>query len=775
MLKKYYKIFLVPLFLSILFLPHSASAVDWFPLVPCGLNQQPANATRKDTLPDGTQVPHDYTQDCNQCLLVELGKNAIDMTFFAIVPSVGTLLFLWAGFMILFNARTGSPGGVAAGTKIMTATAIGIAIILGSWLITNFILKSLANDQVAKTPWYTIECRVGTLKDLTDVTIPHVGTNTDNPSDPTGVVPGGSDNPGNGGTKDLPKGSCTGAMCSDSKLNVCAADTSANCYESEINKWDAQIKAAANGNQIGSGIDTVALLKAIMSQESGGRTNLDASDGLSYGIFQMRPETANTKKSGCTTDTITPSWLKDSTNVQASACIAINFLKSLIGSCGTSVRNLAAGYNGGGAEKGACQASTSCASCSVCGTEKTMRWECPWDGADGAHQSCNVDRTAGSFNATRKYAPKVAYCYNKFGGTVSGGGRDNTNVVAAPAISSMTPLSAMAGTEASFDQSTGVNTFTYMNVPFEIKGQNLNGATVSADNVGVDGNPGIEFKDLKYTATSISGNMLMHSTAKDGASNITVKNSKGAAQTKLDVKITGTQHLARKFANSPNVKFFGRWPGVMPDSSANKTADLVSQGLSYLNKDSYKKLNIITQVYEPQFWTSTGEQKYCSGDTQRSFKAAGCARPSDPIIYIKAEQADVPRVIFHEAAHKLHFYLLGEYKPAPSQASDFQKKWQAVTDPNVRQCAYLPSKIVNGRVLWSDGLADQEFTARCSMIWSYGGLGVDRDSSTNGYYEDVATMAESKIDTFLDIKSGDGATNPAPYQQKNNLLNQYGF
>ncbi|MEK7645516.1 MAG: putative Ig domain-containing protein [Patescibacteria group bacterium] len=162
MFKNLSKIVLITAIL-IFAVPRSASAVSWFPLVPCGLNQQPVGIDKS---------VHDYTQTCNQCLLIKLGKNIIDMTFFAIVPSVGTLMFLIAGFIILFNARSGKSDGVAKGRQIMKDTAIGIAIILGAWLITNFILKSIASDQVLKTPWYQIQCTTGTLKDIVDATTP---------------------------------------------------------------------------------------------------------------------------------------------------------------------------------------------------------------------------------------------------------------------------------------------------------------------------------------------------------------------------------------------------------------------------------------------------------------------------------------------------------------------------------------------------------------------------------------------------------------------------
>ena len=209
-------------------------------------------------------------------------------------------------------------------------------------------------------------------------------------------------------------GTCTGVACQDSDLNICGENSSANCAFSTVNNWDSQIKSGASGKQICSGVDTVKLIKAIMSQESGGNPSLTAGDGLSYGILQLKPSTANQFKSGCTTENIDSHWLLSPVNVRASVCIASNYLKSLVGPCGCDIRQLAAGYNGGGADKGACNLSQSCASCSMCGSEKTKRWECLWDGPDGEHKSCNIERSGSSFNATRKYVPKVSYCYGEF-------------------------------------------------------------------------------------------------------------------------------------------------------------------------------------------------------------------------------------------------------------------------------------------------------------------------------------------------------------------------
>ena len=200
----------------------------------------------------------------------------------------------------------------------------------------------------------------------------------------------------------------------DSNLKICGP-VEANCADKWVNAWDKQIQEAVSKNQIGSGINTVKLVKAIMANESAGNSSA-ASGADSFGLMQLKVSTANQFKSGCVSGemNITQGWLLDGNNAKENICIAINYLKSLVGSCGTSTRDIAAGYNGG---TGACEASVSCASCSACGTAPTKKWECLWDGADGEHKDCNAEReiTKGSsYKETRVYAPKVEYCYNKF-------------------------------------------------------------------------------------------------------------------------------------------------------------------------------------------------------------------------------------------------------------------------------------------------------------------------------------------------------------------------
>lgn len=524
--KKYLTILL--LVVSLFFvLPQNASAVEWFPIVPCGLNNQPDNVDRMDTLPDGTQVPHDYTQPCNRCLLIELGKNVIDFTFFGIVPSVGTLMFLVAGFIILFNARSGNSSGVTKGRQIMKDTAIGIAIILGAWLITNFILRSLANDQIAQTPWYQIQCTTGTLKDAVEGTVPppvsavpKFSCNSSNSCalDPNGSYTSNTCNgdcsaptggvlaittasltdavqgtaysktlSASGGTAPytwslssgtLPAGvSISGAVISGTptatgtstfsvkvedsaspkqsatkgltiKVNSTVTDTqcgnmtavcSASTCKPFINDpnlpagrtdWTYLITSVASQHQI-SGVDTAKFLESIIRIESQGKVaRQSGSTPPSCGLTQMQAGTANMFRQQCGINhSVTCDWLQGKalqagetieTVAQASICMAAEYAKSIkSGRCyGGQIRDIAAGYNGGGGcnasinRDNALALSGSCSNSSTatnkyetdCSGRPTLRYECVYNNL--AHTTCNT-----GFVETRDYVQQFNACY----------------------------------------------------------------------------------------------------------------------------------------------------------------------------------------------------------------------------------------------------------------------------------------------------------------------------------------------------------------------------
>src|SRR3989344_4972397 len=115
------------------------AAPDWWPIVPCGTSVNPT--------------------PCNQCDLFRLAKNIIDFVLVGLMPPVAAILFVWGGFLILMGGA--NPGWITQGRTIFWNTFMGVLILSSSWLITNTIIKSLADESVTNpnAPWYQFECR----------------------------------------------------------------------------------------------------------------------------------------------------------------------------------------------------------------------------------------------------------------------------------------------------------------------------------------------------------------------------------------------------------------------------------------------------------------------------------------------------------------------------------------------------------------------------------------------------------------------------------------
>jgi hypothetical protein len=197
-----------------------------------------------------------------------------------------------------------------------------------------------------------------------------------------------------------------GAKCMMSGVNLCdprmwrpgGTCTNSNC---------PAFAAAAAKNATGAA--TANLIKAVIWQESSCNTSAVGPTtpyGQACGPMQMLPSTANSIRSLCgITETITCTWLTSPKNTDKAICLGAKYLNKLVGSCGSNVRNIAAGYNAG---PGNCGSSLSCGSDKSCDGSTVRKWECLYD--DAAHKKCNS-----GFNETRRYATQVLYCNNKPG------------------------------------------------------------------------------------------------------------------------------------------------------------------------------------------------------------------------------------------------------------------------------------------------------------------------------------------------------------------------
>jgi hypothetical protein len=195
-----------------------------------------------------------------------------------------------------------------------------------------------------------------------------------------------------------------GATCMFSSLNLCQGNSSAGCSNSSCSQYAAAIDRQA------SGAATANVLKAFMEIESS--CNINSVSGSSYGLMQLSPSTANKYKPNCgVMESITGAWLTNSANAEKSICIAAAYINAIAQSqCGSSVRNMYAGYNGGEAgSNSGCAPSVSCAGEINCAGEPVRKWECLYD--DTAHTVCNGDDDIMSgFNQTKQGATKIIYC-----------------------------------------------------------------------------------------------------------------------------------------------------------------------------------------------------------------------------------------------------------------------------------------------------------------------------------------------------------------------------
>lgn len=159
------------------------AAPSWWPIVPCGTSVNP--------------------EPCNPCELFHLGRNIIDFILMGLMPPVAAGLFIWGGFLILMGGP--NPALFAKGKEIFTTTFYGVLIILGSWLITNTIMMSVAQDSIEVngttvnivTDWNKFTCEytptapaptAGTLIILPE-SLPDAVTNITNYNEQLSVAP----------------------------------------------------------------------------------------------------------------------------------------------------------------------------------------------------------------------------------------------------------------------------------------------------------------------------------------------------------------------------------------------------------------------------------------------------------------------------------------------------------------------------------------------------------------------------------------------------------
>lgn len=105
------------------------------PVVPCGGPDQP---------------------ECTQCELFHLVRHVIDFLMIAATPILATFFFIVAGVFLMLGGA--NPGMLSTGKSIFKNTFIGILIVMLAWLITNTIIRTLADPNALSGNWYEFSC-----------------------------------------------------------------------------------------------------------------------------------------------------------------------------------------------------------------------------------------------------------------------------------------------------------------------------------------------------------------------------------------------------------------------------------------------------------------------------------------------------------------------------------------------------------------------------------------------------------------------------------------
>jgi hypothetical protein len=100
------------------------------------------------------------TTKCDVCQIFELITNIYNYMVKIIMPILAGLLFLWGGIMMVMAGA--SEESYKKGKAIFVNTAIGVVIVLISWLAVNTILVEFArsaNGFSSGSWWQGVKCQ----------------------------------------------------------------------------------------------------------------------------------------------------------------------------------------------------------------------------------------------------------------------------------------------------------------------------------------------------------------------------------------------------------------------------------------------------------------------------------------------------------------------------------------------------------------------------------------------------------------------------------------
>jgi hypothetical protein len=100
-------------------------------------------ATGSTTVTSGFSIPNPIKCNSVSCVIRQVIK-----TVLGVIAVVATLMFIWGGILMMTSG--GDSKRVQQGKETLTWAAIGLVVILLSWSIISFVLKSLTKAESSK-------------------------------------------------------------------------------------------------------------------------------------------------------------------------------------------------------------------------------------------------------------------------------------------------------------------------------------------------------------------------------------------------------------------------------------------------------------------------------------------------------------------------------------------------------------------------------------------------------------------------------------------------
>ena len=116
--------------------------------LPFGISAQQNVLPSKIVPCDGTN--YGGGKECTVCDIATLAQNVINTGIY-IAVFLSAILFAWAGWKYLTHGA--NPGEATKATKIFSAVATGLIIILGAWLLIDTLMKVLVGGNSQFGPW----------------------------------------------------------------------------------------------------------------------------------------------------------------------------------------------------------------------------------------------------------------------------------------------------------------------------------------------------------------------------------------------------------------------------------------------------------------------------------------------------------------------------------------------------------------------------------------------------------------------------------------------